>query len=435
MASLPSDCVLLPIASGALLVSRSHATFCAVAREHVPAVTDTLAGTAPAGQLPATVCADLDRHGFFAEARPVPKHRPKVQLQLTNACNLRCSYCCTDSATARERELCFEEWRGLVGEAREVFGPDVAFGLLGGEPLLVPFAIDLAELIAKTGSPLTIFSNGTALVDSGIAQRVAMLCKLGVSIRVSLAGANRSSCDQLSGAPRFDAALAGLAELARQGGKARVDLMLFPADIEEIATHLSELRACLPAGTQVGLGLAFLGGREAGTHVFPSRAALESALDRIALEAGEAVAVPFRAPLATRREACVCALGSTLNVRSDGRFYACFRMIEPAGSARRQSLREVAAALRANPRPASSFAACADCPLATLCGGGCRSDNLLVSGDPERPVCGPWRVQVLCELFAEDRVSCVEWPTSHLASEARLRGIDVPDLSAPPPRS
>ena len=40
MPSLPSDCVLLPIASGALLVSRSHATFCAVPREHLHAVSE-----------------------------------------------------------------------------------------------------------------------------------------------------------------------------------------------------------------------------------------------------------------------------------------------------------------------------------------------------------------------------------------------------------
>jgi radical SAM protein with 4Fe4S-binding SPASM domain len=432
MASLPSDCVLLPITSGALLVSRSHATFCAMPHEQVAAVTDALAGVVPPGELEAGLHAELDRHGFFAEPRPQPQQRPRVQLQLTNACNLRCSYCCTDSAVARDHELSFDEWCGLVVEARQAFGPDLAFGMLGGEPLLAPFALDLADLIAQMRSPLTIFTNGTALVDTRVAQRVAALAKRGVAIRISLAGATHRSCDDLSGAARFDATLAGLAELARHGGKARLDLMLFPADVDEIATRLPELRAQLPAGTRVSLGLAFLGGREAGAHIFDSRAALESALDRIALETGEAIAAPPRAPLAIRREACACAFGSTLNVRSDGMLYACFRMQEPAGSVRRQGVTAVAATLRANPRPASRLEACADCPLATLCGGGCRSDNLLLSGDPERPVCGPWRVRVLCELLAEDRIACLEWPTSHLASEARLRGICVPDFPGSP---
>ena len=431
MLFLPSDCVLLPIASGALLVSRSHATFCAIPRERLPAVSETLAGAAEVARLDAGLGAALARHGFFGEPRPAPRHRPRVQLQLTNACNLRCGYCCTDSGTARQGELSFEEWRAVVSEARQAFGPEVAFGLLGGEPLLVPFALELAELIAEAGSALTIFTNGTALVDAGIARRAAALAARGVLIRVSLAGASRRSCDDLSGATRFDLALAGLHELARQGPAAADDLMLFPADVDEIATCLPALRSQLPAHTRINFGLAFSGGRETGGHIFASRAALEDALDRIALLAGEAVAAPPRAPLTTRREACVCALGTTLNVRSDGMLYACFRMHEPAGDLRQQSFTGVAAALRANPRPARSFPPCADCPLATLCGGGCRSDNFLVSGDAERPVCGPWRVRVLSELLAEDRVSCLEWPTRHLASEARLRGIEVPASALP----
>jgi radical SAM protein with 4Fe4S-binding SPASM domain len=425
MPSLPSDCVLLPITSGALLVSRSHATFCPIAREHLPAMGDVLAGASELGQLPPGLGAELERHGFLGAPRPAPRPRPKVQLQLTNACNLRCSYCCTDSGSARERELSFDEWRGVVGEARQAFGPEVLFGMLGGEPLLVPFALDLADFIVSTGSALTIFSNGTGLVDVSIARRAAALTRQGVIVRVSLAGATRPSCDQLSGAARFDLALAGLAELARQGGHARVDVMLFPADIDDVATHLPTLRDQLPAGTCLGLGLAFSGGREAGAHVFASRTALESALDRIALDTGEAIVAPSRAPVTTRREACVCALGATLNVRSDGMLYSCFRMHEPAGDLRQHGFAAVAAALQAHPRPAREFLPCADCPLATLCGGGCRSDNFLLSGNCERPVCGPWRVQVLSELLAEDRVSCLEWPTSQLASEARRRGLEV----------
>ena len=103
----------------------------------------------------------------------------------------------------------------MVGEARQAFGPEVAFGLLGGEPLLVPSPSIWPNFIVGRGSPLTIFTNGTGLVDAEIARRTAALAKRGVAIRVSLAGVSRESCDDLSGAARFDLALAGLAELAR----------------------------------------------------------------------------------------------------------------------------------------------------------------------------------------------------------------------------
>jgi hypothetical protein len=74
---------------------------------------------------------------------------------------------------------------------------------------------------------------------------------------------------------------------------------------------------------------------------------------------------------------------------------------------------------------------CRDCALATLCGGGCRSDNLRWTGSGEEPACGPWRVRVLCELLAEDRVTALEWPSVHLLAEARRRGIPAPDRLVP----
>lgn len=69
------------------------------------------------------------------------------------------------------------------------------------------------------------------------------------------------------------------------------------------------------------------------------------------------------------------------------------------------------------------------CALATLCGGGCRTDNLLFAGDADTPPCGPWRVRILSELLAENRISCLEWSLPQLAGEARARGLDAPDFA------
>jgi sulfatase maturation enzyme AslB (radical SAM superfamily) len=82
-------------------------------------------------------------------------------------------------------------------------------------------------------------------------------------------------------------------------------------------------------------------------------------------------------------------------------------------------------------RPTSTMAFCAPCPLRTLCGGGCRSENLQLTGDPEQPLCGPWRVEVLAELLSEDRTSALEWQATHLAAEARSRGIAAPERFEP----
>jgi len=124
-------------------------------------------------------------------------------------------------------------------------------------------------------------------------------------------------------------------------------------------------------------------------------------------------------------------MGNHLHVRSDGRLFNCFKMEEHVGDLAQQDFVETARQVRARPHPARALAACADCALATLCGGGCRSDNLLYTGDADLPPCGPWRVRLMSELLAEERVTAVDWPVHHLLAEAHARGIDAPSHIEP----
>jgi radical SAM protein with 4Fe4S-binding SPASM domain len=230
---------------------------------------------------------------------------------------------------------------------------------------------------------------------------------------------------------RFDKALAGLHEVARAGGSAAVDLMLLPQHVDLLTVALPELRRRLPAGMTITFGVLYRSGRETGEHLFQSAIQLEAALDRIAFEAGEKIPAALRKPVAFRREGCDCALGHSINLRSDGALFGCFKMEEQIGHLDSMSLVEAVGRLRDAPQPASSLPRCADCPLATLCGGGCRSENLLMTGHADEPVCDSWRVRVLSELLAEDRVAALNWPAEHLLAEAHHRGIDGPPALVP----
>jgi radical SAM protein with 4Fe4S-binding SPASM domain len=430
-ATLPQDATLLPISDGALLISCSHATFCRVPRESLPAIREVISGRAGIETLSPDLVRELERHGFFAEPRPAPPQRPAVQLQLTNQCNLACTYCCTNSGEPRADELGYEGWTKVVDEALQEAGPGLDIGILGGEPLLASYALDLGAYILSRGGKLTVFTNGVPLAVPVVARRAAELIEREAVLRVSLAGATRASCDGVSGAQRFDQVVAGLKSLAAHGGRAVVDLMLLPEQVEIVAENLPALRKLLPEGTRVCIGLAYCGGREVGAHVFESRAALEAALDRVAFGAGEVVPAAEPSPLTARRDACPCALGSTLHVRSDGRLFTCFKMEEEVGDLRHESFAAAWERLQNHPQPARSLPFCRDCALASLCGGGCRAENLLHTGDADTPVCGPWRVRVLSELLAEDCVSALHWPAVHLMSEARRRGIEAPEPAPP----
>jgi radical SAM protein with 4Fe4S-binding SPASM domain len=422
----PRDCVLLPIADGALLVSREHAVFCPIPEGEVAAMRAVVSGDALLSMLSEATRDNLERHGFFGLPRRPKPDTPSVQIQLTNACNLDCTYCCTNSGEPRREEVGFEQMLDVVRQVPNVLGEGASVALLGGEPFLVPWTIDLANEIVRLGLCLTIFTNGVPLDDDELAAKTARLVKQGVKVRISLGGPTAEICDAISGAGRFDAALRGVHKLAAFGGRATVDLMFVPQYAEDIAHELPRLRKRLPPNVPITFGILYLSGRETGAHLFESRAALEAALDHVAFEAGEVVSGPETSPVMHRREGCTCALGQHVHVRSDGALFNCFKMEERVGHLDTIGFAAAARAIRENPHRAADLPTCADCALATLCGGGCRSENLLYTGDPDEPPCGPWRMRVISELLAEDRVTAVEWPVAFLLAEARRRGIETP---------
>ncbi len=429
--TLPPDCVLLPISNGKLLVSPSHAVFCRVHPDEVTAVQAIIAKKSPVGSLSQTTQLALKRHGFFHPPRQAKSDSSTVQLQITNACNLACSYCCTNSQKRRKQEVTFEQLVQVVHQIPDALGTGTAVSILGGEPLLVPWAFDLASEIVELGLPLTIFTNGVPLANDVLAAKTAQLVDKGVRVHVSLAGPTAESCDTISGNHRFAAALRGINNLAAFGAQLTVDIMLMPQNAEAIARELHQLRRQLPPNTAVTLGVLYMSGRETGQNLFASRSELDAALDRIAFEAGVAIPSARTSPVMHRREGCNCALGKHIHVRSDGALFNCFKMEEKVGDLAMTEFTEAVQINRSQPHRASDLPTCADCPFNTLCGGGCRSENLLYTGNPDEPLCGPWRVRVLSELLAEDRVTAVDWTIPFLLQEARNRGIETPDNLSP----
>lgn len=423
---LPADSTLLPLFSGRLLVSPGHAVFCRIPPAAVSGVQKVLNGQTPLKSLPAALRDDLEAHGFLGPPLGGEPLSPTVQIQLTNECNLDCIYCCTNSGCARKKELTRAQCQRVIRGARNFLGPQGRVSLLGGEPLMVDWAFDIGAEMCDLELSGCIFTNGLPLNDPEKARRAAELSRRGMEIRVSLAGPTAPLCDALSGAARFEQAISGLHQLAAHGGKAHVDLMLVPQHKKATAEHFHTLRGRLPADFPIALGVCYVSGRETGEHVFESVAEMEETFDLIAFGAGEAIAAPQPQKIFHRREGCTCALGHHLHVRSDGALFPCFKMEEKIGQLENVDFARAMQAHRENPHPARTLAVCADCALNTLCGGGCRSENILYTGDSDTPLCDAWRPRVISELLAEDRPDALDWPLAHLAAEARRRGIDAP---------
>lgn len=97
-----------------------------------------------------------------------------VSWQITRDCDLACLHCCTASAPGKRLrdELCADEAMGLADALLAAQVPYVM--LCGGEPLLVPHWLDLAERLGGGGVQLKIETNGQTL-DPGHLERLARL--------------------------------------------------------------------------------------------------------------------------------------------------------------------------------------------------------------------------------------------------------------------
>lgn len=97
-----------------------------------------------------------------------------VSWQLTRDCDLACVHCCTESAPGKplHAELSRHEALGLADELIAAAVPYVM--LCGGEPLVVPHFLELAERLGAAGVLLKIETNGQRL-ERELVRRLARL--------------------------------------------------------------------------------------------------------------------------------------------------------------------------------------------------------------------------------------------------------------------
>jgi len=162
-----------------------------------------------------------------------------LHLEVTAACNLKCTHCFAGELPRREAPLTLEELDKLFASMANM--GTFRLGLTGGEPLLRPDLFDIIDLATAHGLHPCITTNGL-LITEEIAEKFAQ--RQLVWLNVSLEGASTETNDLIRGKGTFERVIKRLSLLSKHAR--------FTLAFTIMKSNLQEMEACAELAREVG---------------------------------------------------------------------------------------------------------------------------------------------------------------------------------------
>lgn len=129
-----------------------------------------------------------------------------MEVEIGTACNFRCKYCYVGDVdppeSGKQKELSPDEIRDVVAQAQALGARKII--LLGGEPMLYGFTLELCEWIRGRGLGVEMFTNGSNMTPA----MAARLFALGVHVVLKWHSSDHQIQDWLAGVPGAAAVMA-----------------------------------------------------------------------------------------------------------------------------------------------------------------------------------------------------------------------------------
>ncbi len=171
---------------------------------------------------------------------------PKLDLNITNRCNFRCTHCAFDSGVIQMPELTLGELEKILKETRELGGE--RFDITGGEPLLREDIEEIIEIGKSLRYKIELVTNGYLLTK----EKLIRFKELGLDgVAVSLDGSNIEVYNRIRRRDKetFERVLENIREAKRAGFYTKVNTTLFSSNLEDI-TNITELALSLGVDEQ-----------------------------------------------------------------------------------------------------------------------------------------------------------------------------------------
>jgi len=171
---------------------------------------------------------------------------PKLDLNITNRCNFRCTHCAFDSGVIQMSELTLGELEKILRETRALGGE--RFDITGGEPLVRDDVEDIIRMGKGLGYKIELVTNGSLLNK----EKLRKFKELGLdAIAISLDGSNTEVYNRIRRRDKetFERVLDTIREAKKAGVYTKVNTTVFSCNLKDMV-NITGLALSLGADEQ-----------------------------------------------------------------------------------------------------------------------------------------------------------------------------------------
>src|SRR3989344_2185253 len=171
------------------------------------------------------------------------KKLPKLDLNITNRCNFRCTHCAFDSGILDLPELTLSELERILRETKDIGGQK--FDITGGEPLVREDVEEIITMGKSLGYKTELVTNGSLLTE----QKLRKFKQLGLDgIAISLDGSTPEIYNRIrrKDEKTFYKVVENIRASKKIGFYTKINTTVFACNLEDIP-NITELALSLGA--------------------------------------------------------------------------------------------------------------------------------------------------------------------------------------------
>ncbi|MBP5443853.1 MAG: radical SAM protein [Treponema sp.] len=180
---------------------------------------------------------NADNMSLFKE-EPQTKHFHKpyflnaLYLNMTERCNLKCSYCFASSRNELgSSAITLDKYREILNSAKKISNGDMSIIFTGGEPLLSENTIPAAQYAKELGYSTRLLTNAT-LIDKSNAEKLASIFDL---FKISMDGSTAEIHDYYRGHGSYQKTLHAIELLKSYNANVQIAMTVTRENVNDIS--------------------------------------------------------------------------------------------------------------------------------------------------------------------------------------------------------